>query len=134
MSKPSLQEQLDAVIDAWNAEFTGKAITSFRQAAEFTTEVLRRTSPKMTGDYAAGWTWAEKSSLGRGSKKVGAWQRNGYIVYNATEWQLTHLLEKGHENPTAGPGKQKRTPAYPHIKDAEQDGIADLVRRLYENL
>ena len=130
MSK-TLEQQLSEILDAWNAEFAGKAITSFRQAAEFTEEVLHRTSPKMTGDYAAGWTWDEKNPKGT---RRGVWQGGNYIVYNATDWQLTHLLEHGHENPTAGPDKQKRTPAYPHIKDAEQDGIADLVRRLYENL
>lgn len=129
MSK-TLEQQLNEILDAWNAEFTGKAITSFRQAAEFTEEVLHRTSPKMTGDYAAGWTWDEKNPKGT---RRGVWQGGNYIVYNATDWQLTHLLEHGHENPTAITG-MKRTPAKPHIKDAEQKGIADLVRRLYENL
>ena len=129
MSK-TLEQQLNEVLDAWNAEFTGKAITSFRQAAQFTEEVLHRTSPKMTGDYAEGWTWDEKSPR---SSRHGVWQGGNYIVYNATDYQLTHLLEYGHENPTAVSG-MKRTPAHPHIKDAEQKGIEDLVRRLYESL
>ena len=132
MSK-TVEQQLNEVLDAWNAEFTGKAITSFRQAAQFTEEVLHRTSPKMTGNYADGWAWTDKSLLGRKSRRGGVWQGGNYIVYNATDWQLTHLLEYGHENPTAVSG-MKRTPAHPHIKDAEQKGIEDLVRRLYESL
>lgn len=128
----SLEQQLNEIIQAWDAEFTGKAIISFKEAAEFTTDLLHRTSPKDTGDYSKGWTWDEKSNVSR--SRTGVWSGGNYIVFNDRDWQLTHLLEKGHANPTAGPGKLQRTPARPHIKPAEQEGIKDLVRRLYENL
>ena len=47
---------------------------------------LKQTSPKKTGAYARGWR--AKTTKG-----------NGYvssIIHNATNWQLTHLLEKPH--------------------------------------
>lgn len=47
---------------------------------------LKQTSPKRTGAYSKGWR--VKTSKG-----------NGYVssvVHNATNWQLTHLLEKPH--------------------------------------
>lgn len=47
---------------------------------------LKVTSPKRTGSYRKGW---------RVDKRSGT----GYVhatIYNATNWQLTHLLEKPH--------------------------------------
>lgn len=47
---------------------------------------LKVTSPKKTGDYRKGW-------------RVDKRQGKGYVhatIYNATNWQLTHLLEKPH--------------------------------------
>lgn len=47
---------------------------------------LKVTSPKKTGDYRKGW---------RVDKRKG----KGFVhttIYNATDWQLTHLLERPH--------------------------------------
>ncbi|MFJ3389546.1 HK97 gp10 family phage protein [Lysinibacillus sp. NPDC086135] len=63
------------------------------------------------GDYAKGWR----------VKKVG----KNYTVYNATNYQLTHLLEHGHVNRDGS-----RAQAFPHIKDAEQEAIREFERRL----
>ncbi|MDD9149257.1 HK97 gp10 family phage protein [Sporolactobacillus sp. CQH2019] len=65
---------------------------------------LRATSPKRTGDYAKGW-----------SRKKTA---HGYVVYNRTDYQLTHLLEYGHAKRNGG-----RVRAYPHIAPVEQKVI-----------
>lgn len=65
---------------------------------------LKTTSPVMTGQYAKGWT--SKAESDRLSTKV--------IVYNKTDYQLTHLLEKGHALVGGG-----RTSAQPHIKPAQ---------------
>lgn len=47
---------------------------------------LKVTSPKKTGSYRKGWRVDKKS--GKGYVHV--------TIYNATDWQLTHLLEKPH--------------------------------------
>ena len=47
---------------------------------------LKLTSPKRTGSYRKGWRVDKRSGI-------------GYVhatIYNATNWQLTHLLEKPH--------------------------------------
>lgn len=132
----TLQEQMEAILREWNKDMTANAVRSFREAAELATKILHETSPKKYGDYARGWTWSERSLLGgtRSRQREGEYNIGNYVVYNATDWQLTHLLEKGHDNPNAGAGKLQRTPAHPHIKPAEQESVKELVERLYQTL
>lgn len=72
---------------------------------------LKTTSPELTGSYRKGWR----------VKKVGY----KFIIHNATDYQLTHLLEKGHALWQGG-----RAPAIPHIAPAEQEAISDYLERV----
>lgn len=69
---------------------------------------LKSSSPKDTGSYAKGWRL----------KKA----KKGYIIHNKTDYQLTHLLEKGHAKVGGG-----RVAARPHIKRVEEQVIDDYV-------
>ena len=78
---------------------------------------LKVTSPKRTGDYRKGW---------RVDKRGG----KGYVhatIYNATDWQLTHLLEKPHairnQYGTWGTSKPQV-----HIEPVEQECIQEYQR------
>jgi hypothetical protein len=51
-------------------------------------------------------------------------------VYNKTDYQLTHLLEKGH----AIAGGTGRVPAYPHIGPVERKYIPQYEERINEIL
>ena len=56
------------------------------EVAENGKKKLKATSPKKTGSYSKGW-------------RVDKRQGRGFVhttIYNATDWQLTHLLEKEH--------------------------------------
>lgn len=66
--------------------------------------------PKLTGDYAKGWR----------VKRVG----NALIIHNKTNYQLTHLLEKGHAKRGGG-----RVAAIPHIGPAEEKAIEEYVSK-----
>lgn len=69
----------------------------------------------LTGDYRKGW---------RAKKEKGVW-----IVHNKTDYQLTHLLEKG----TTVRGKP-HAKAFPHIEQVEQELIEEFEREIYEVL
>lgn len=64
-----------------------------------------------TGDYRKGW---------RARKERGIW-----IVHNATDYQLTHLLEKG----TEVRGVPHSRP-FPHIAEVEQEMIEEFTREV----
>jgi hypothetical protein len=64
-------------------------------------QLLRQSSPKDKGDYAKGWT--ESTVDGK------------EVIYNKTDYQLTHLLEYGHVKRNGG-----RVGAKPHIRPVEE--------------
>lgn len=64
----------------------------------------------LTGDYQRGWRRMKTT--------------NGYVIYNETDYQLTHLLEKGHDGyALKNGGRTEGAPAYPHIGPAEEIAV-----------
>lgn len=84
-------------------------------------KVLKATSPKNKkntahrGKYARGWRVKKENS--RGSVHC--------IIHNATDYQLTHLLEKGHLKRNGG-----YTSPIVHIKPVEQQCISEYTKRV----
>lgn len=73
-------------------------------------QLLRDKSPKgSTGSYAKGW--AVKDVDGK------------QVVYNKTDYQLTHLLEYGHVKVNGG-----RVDAIPHIRPVEEQINDEFVK------
>ena len=85
---------------------------SIHNAGKTAVTLLKKTSPKDTGDYAKGW------------RKLTAYEGESDLriqVHNATNYQMTHLLEDGHANVDGG-----RTEGQPHIGPAA-DRAAELL-------
>ena len=82
---------------------------------------IRRNSPKLTGSYRKGWR------LRTDKKRLSI---TG-LIYNATDWQLIHLLEYGHQKADGG-----RVEGQPHVEpvvqQAEKELVAELTRVLRE--
>jgi hypothetical protein len=75
---------------------------------------LRENSPKLTGDYKKGWR----------VKKV----KGTYIIHNKTDYQLTHLIEKGH----ASASGTDRVPPIVHIAPVEEEAIKEFKQGVIE--
>ena len=82
---------------------------------------LKVSSPKRTGKYSKGW-------------RVKTTKGSGFInctIYNSTNWQLTHLLEKSHLTRNGG----KTTPKV-HIAPVDDFCVREFeknVERIIEN-
>lgn len=111
----------DAVVEAIQeyADATAEGIKKAAgETADSCVKELRSTSPKQTGDYRKGW---KKKKAFENATSV------RYTVHNATDYQLTHLLEKGHAKRNGG-----RVAAIPHIEPAEQDAISEFEQKAKE--
>ncbi len=75
-------------------------------------KAIKMQSPKgkRNGKYAKGWR------IKRTSKSM--------IIHNATDYQLTHLLEHGHITK----GGTGRTREKPHIRPAEEKAVRDFLK------
>lgn len=76
-------------------------------------KALKQKSPQQTGSYSKGWR-LKKTTF-------------GHIIHNATDYQLTHLLENGHINRDGS-----RTPGIPHIRPAEEMVIKEFTEQVEE--
>ena len=83
----------------------------------------RNTYKVRSGKYNEGWT--VKTEKGRMSIQC--------IVHNKDNYQLTHLLEKGHRIIGRDGSVKGQTKAFPHIAPVEQDSNKEYEQRV-ENL
>lgn len=106
-----------------------EAITEEAQkVAKDGANTLKSTSPvskrniSHKGKYAKGWR--VKSTIGKGFVNC--------VIHNATDWQLTHLLEREHMTHNGG----KYVPKRKHIEPVHDKCIADYksgVERIIKN-
>lgn len=113
---------LEKIVSGILEEYAGNIEKGTRVAAKKFAEVAKnetkKESPVLKGRYKKGW--AVKETISR--------LETGEIVHNRTDYQLAHLLEKGHAKRGGG-----RTAAIPHIKSAEEravKGFEEAVRKL----
>lgn len=118
-----IEDMSAAILDALGKydEDVGEDIVAVvDQIAKETVADLRRTSPRLTGDYQKGWS---KAVL---TKRKGRYVQ---VVRNKTNYQLTHLLEFGHAKRNGG-----RVSAKPHIRQAEAKAKERLEQGIMEVL
>lgn len=110
-------EAFSAAVMAKLEEFNGATQDVVDAAAETTAKhaknELSANSPALTGSYAAGWRIKKNSK----AKKTG---RASVVVHNATDYQLTHLLEEGHAKVVWGHRTSGRVAPKVHIAPVEE--------------
>lgn len=112
----SLAAEIANTLTEYGQEVQKGISKSAKKVANKTVKTLKATSPKNTGKYAKGWrAKAEKEYA----------MSTSYIVHNATDYRLTHLLENGHANAKGG-----RTAARPHIRQAEEQAIEEFTQEV----
>ena len=119
-----MMEDLQDFISRSLAEYAEDVKQIVNEAAknvgEETVKELKKTSPKLTGNYKKGWT-KKVQSKGLGIKKV--------IVYNKNEPHLTHLRERGHAKRNGGRGEAKV-----HIEPAAAKAADNFEKTVREEL
>lgn len=100
VSADNFAKAVEKLIKEYGDEAYEISEAAAKKAARETTKDLKQNSPVDRGSYARGWSHkAQKNGVTKYSE----------TVYNRTDSQLTHLLEKPHE--TGGGGH------YPKKKD-----------------
>ena len=85
MTKNNLID-ISNILDEYSIEIQEGITKAAEDVANAGAKELKAKSPKRTGKYSKGWRVNKRS--GRGFVHT--------TIYNATNWQLTHLLEKPH--------------------------------------
>ena len=115
----SIKKELNNFSKVENEELK-KAV---KKAGKESVKKLKKTSPKKTGRYAKSWTQKIESNK---STSIG-------ITVHAKRYQVTHLLEHGHEGVAHGQ-RIGRVKAYPHIEKVEKEAEEMLMKELSKKL
>ena len=93
------------ILDNYAKDIAKEVTTDAEIIAKKGVEEIKAASPKRTGDYKRGWRSKTDKLTGKS------------IIYNATDYQLTHLLEYPHATRNGG----RTTPkSAGHIAKVEQ--------------
>ena len=106
----TLSVQMDRILDEYSERVQNVSRVAIQRVGRESVKKLRNVSPKRTGSYARGWRLKTLKMSGNVTDVV---------VHNATDYSLTHLLEKGHVIRNKK-GTFGRAPAHPHIKPVEE--------------
>lgn len=128
MSKKVTVDNLANLVEQYLKEFEGVTVDAcdrgITETAKTAVNELRNAHPAGSGKYGSwdksynkGWRVMQTKTDKRYHKKA--------TIHNATDYQLTHLLEKGHALHGGG-----RAAAFPHIAPVAEKCDEDLVRNI----
>ena len=124
MALDLISNQIAEIFDDYDREFKRKVNNSVDKVGKESVAKLKSTSPKKKGDYAKGWRLKRE----RGRNGI-----NDVTIHNATDYQLTHLLENGHVIRNKK-GTYGRTSPIKHIKPVEEYFNSEVVEEITREL
>lgn len=113
MANINLTSAVNKLLKEYGDEINSAVEEVLPKVAKDTVNMLKQTSPKRSGAYAKDWAlekWRTSANY------------TGVTIFNRGHYHLTHLLEFGHAKRNGG-----RVKAEPHIADAEQFAINELI-------
>lgn len=109
-------KELQQMLEGYVKDVDEAVVEALPKVGKEAVKELKNTSPKNTGRYAKGWRQKVESEGVNGTKLT---------VYNATSYQLTHLLENGHALRGGG-----FVSGRPHIKPAQDKAEKKAVEEI----
>lgn len=120
MPTHNLYSSFKQLLDEYGEEIRSDLSASMTETSNDTLKNLKSVSPVLTGSYRKGW---------RKKIETTRWGSISVVVYNETDWQLTHLLNDGHAKRGGG-----RVPGDGHIDRASEYASDLLVKKVEEKL
>lgn len=111
-----LSKEISGALEQYGEKITQGVEKAVDDAGTAALKAVRDKSPKRTGRYRRGWRKAKTTNPASG-------KASGVRVYNKTAYQLTHLLENGHQKAAGG-----RVEGTPHIRPAAAEAERQLER------
>lgn len=123
VSLDSLDEEIKKALEDYNVEVVRVTNESIKETAKEAAKMLKNGGPykNRTRAYAKDWT------AGQREKTKSVIQVQGYTVYNKNHFQLTHLLEHGHQSRNGG-----RVKEFVHIAPVN-DQMGEMVANKIES-
>lgn len=123
VSLDSLDEEIKKALEDYNVEVVRVTNESIKETAKEAAKMLKNGGPykNRTGAYAKDWTARQRE------KTKSVIQVQGYTVYNKNHFQLTHLLEHGHQSRNGG-----RVKEFAHIAPVN-DQMGEMVANKIES-
>lgn len=120
MKIDGLSDAVSKALAEYSEDVTESIKNHSKDIAKKYAKELKKTSPKLTGDYSKGWRVKETAN-GR-YKEINT-------IHNKTEYPLTHLLEHGHIGRDG-----KRVQPVPHIAAVEEKAVNEFLKKVQEDI
>lgn len=119
-----LQKAVMDYLENYKEDIDEDVIDTVDQITKKARDELKQTSPRGKGNrsnpYYNGW------AIKLGKRRSGVYHK---VIWNKTNYQLTHLLEFGHATRNGG-----RTRAIPHIRPIEEKYNVEFVENLEKKI
>ena len=119
MARNDFSEQIVSLMQSYTEDVKETAVKIVKEVGDEARQMVKATAQVRTGDY-------KKSIKVKHSPTD---TETGFEVYSSNRYQLTHLLEHGHQN-----RDETQSKAFPHIEPAQTWTDEEVMKRLEKEL